>query len=120
MGIRSWISRRREGTLLWYREDARNGVLFDQKSGRVAGLFWESGYGMWDLKVCVTFWRAWRLRRSYSAFFWTFAAFPRCWMIVLRMTSAEAAAQVIEEIAEQSGMHFFHLDEFCSRYWTEG
>lgn len=110
MGPRSWIHRRNLAALLWYGDD-EGAVLVDHKSGRVAGLFWHDGYGKWELQVCVSLWKARAVARRYPAFFWTFAGFFRCWMMIASTTSAAGAAEAIQEIAEQSGMRFRELED---------
>jgi hypothetical protein len=110
MGLRRWIHRRNGGTLLWYGDD-EGAVLVDHKTGRVAGLFWHDGSGKWELQVCVSFWRAWQVTRRYPASFWTFADFFRCWMMIVRTTSAVGAAEVIQDVAEQSGMRFRKFED---------
>ena len=94
---RGWLAGREDHSNWFGDED--QAVLVDAKSGRVVGQYMHDGFGKWDIMVCLSYLKAWRVLRREASGFAGLAPFPRCWLWLFRMKSHEGAVGVIEQFA---------------------
>ena len=98
MNIGLWFARWRSSHPLWYG-DEDSAVLINLKSGRAVGRYHHDGHGKWEVDVCLPYWRALRLILTQPAWFAAAAAFPFCWVSILRSKSQEGAQASVENFA---------------------
>lgn len=104
--IKAW-RRTKTKSAQWFGDEDEGGLI-ELGSGRVLGHYWHDGYGKWDIRVCLTYGRAWRTIRRQPAGWAGFAAFPYGWVWLFRAKSFEDA---LSEIAELAGLVIIERDD---------
>lgn len=95
------------GSIWRWSGDEDTASLLDINGGKVLAHFSHDGHGKWESWVCLPLWKAWQTSRSDVGIgVWRLASFPRFWVFLRTMRSAEGAvAQVEHALGLPTGIH---------------